>query len=79
MTDDEIKEAAQASELAALLDMGDGPIMAARWQEDVDLLPYLTRFAEIILAAERERCAKLCESLYPDANPNDCAGEIRKA
>jgi hypothetical protein len=29
------------------------------------------------MAAERERCAKLCESLHPDANPNDCAWTIR--
>jgi len=28
---------------------------------------------------ERERCANLCQSLYPDANPNDCADAIRKA
>lgn len=40
---------------------------------------YSGRTVVKLLADQRERYAKLCESLYPDANPNDCADEIRKA
>jgi hypothetical protein len=53
----------------------DGPGLAARF----DYVAFARLVEQEAQKAERERCAKLCESLYPDANPNDCADEIRKA
>ena len=37
----------------------------------------LERFAKLIAAAEREACAKVCESAGPDAGPIYCAFAIR--
>ena len=62
MNDDDIRAAAKAAELAC--DSGDsrGSIIA-RGQEDEDLMPYLRRFAEACVAAERERLAQRCEEV----------------
>lgn len=41
----------------------------------------LERFAHLVAAAEREACAKVCDTLgdeYADANPADCAFAIRE-
>ena len=35
---------------------------------------HLAKFAELVAAAEREACAKLCEKL---GDPNDIAAQIR--
>ena len=43
--------------------------------------PSLERFANLVAAAEREACAKVCDKLgdeYADANPADCASAIRE-
>jgi len=43
---------------------------------------HVERFAVLVAAAERERCAKLCEQLqdWPEgATPYDCAAAIRSA
>ena len=37
----------------------------------------LERFAKLIAAAEREACAKVCESAGPGAGPVYCAFAIR--
>ena len=37
----------------------------------------LHRFADLIAAAEREECAKRCESAGPGAGPIYCAAAIR--
>ena len=45
-------------------------------------IDYLERFAATVAAAERERCAKICEQLqdWPEgATPYDCAAAIRSA
>jgi hypothetical protein len=62
MTDEDIKTAARAAELADEQDWYGKKIVCAMWAEDVDLLPALRRFAAAVEAAERERCAKLCEN-----------------
>ena len=41
---------------------------------------HLERFAELVAAAEREACAKVCEDLHdcePEHSPDDCAEAIR--
>jgi hypothetical protein len=40
----------------------------------------LARFAELVAAAERERCAEVCEAVktLPDAGPLYCAAMIRR-
>jgi len=41
---------------------------------------HLERFANLVAAAEREECAKVCDALgdeYADANPAECAKAIR--
>ena len=40
----------------------------------------LERFAALVVAQEREACAKVCDELgdeFADANPADCAAGIR--
>ena len=67
--------------LAAVLALPDVEMLTASKIDDpigADRF-YSARTVVALIAKERERCAKLCESLYPDANPNDCADEIRKA
>ena len=41
-----------------------------------DLAPVFERFAELVAAAEREACAKLCEELLP-GNGSRTAAAIR--
>jgi hypothetical protein len=50
-----------------------------RFHIDVDMAD-LERFANLVAAAEREACAKVCESagLLPDAGPIYCAFAIRE-
>ena len=38
---------------------------------------HLERFANLVAAAEREACAKVCESAGPGAGPRYCAFAIR--
>ena len=40
---------------------------------------FIERFANLVAAAEREACAKVCEGLqyYPKVEPRDCAAAIR--
>jgi hypothetical protein len=40
-------------------------------------LEHLERFANLVAAAEREACAKACESAGPGAGPIYCAFAIR--
>ena len=43
--------------------------------------PHLEEFAKLVAEAEREACAKVCDTLddeYADANPADCAFAIRE-
>ena len=43
-----------------------------------DLFPVFARFADLVAAAERETCAKLCEEWDSDsADPRDIAAAIR--
>ena len=44
---------------------------------DIDKFIDLELFAELVAAAEREACAKLCEELAWNANQFDCAETIR--
>ncbi len=68
MTDEQLKAAAEAAELASEQRWYGEKIMAAAWKQDTDLLPYLRRFAEAIGAAEREWCASLCAPRPPLVN-----------
>jgi hypothetical protein len=50
--------------------------------EESGLLENFERFAVLVAAAERERCAKICEQLqdWPEgATPYDCAAAIKSA
>jgi hypothetical protein len=70
MTREEIIRLAEQAGLTGLMETGT-------W-----LIEYLERFAALVAAAERERCAKLCEQLqdWPEgATPYDCAAAIRSA
>lgn len=40
-------------------------------------IEHLERFAALVAAAEREACAKVCESAGPGAGPTYCAFAIR--
>lgn len=71
MTDDELKQAAEAAELCSQQEWYGQNIMAAQWQEDVDLMPYLRRFAAAVQAAERERCAQVAEGAQQLPNSGD--------
>ena len=42
-----------------------------------DLAPVFERFAALVAAAEREACAKVCESAGPGSGPVYCAFAIR--
>ena len=44
---------------------------------DHDGIAALERFANLVAAAEREACAKVCESAGPGAGPIYCAFAIR--
>jgi len=49
------------------------------WAVDAEL-PRLQRFAELVAQAEREACAKVCDSVNNYDNPmtaSDCADAIR--
>lgn len=35
-----------------------------QWQSDVDLTPYLERFAALVAAHEREKCALICDQFW---------------
>ena len=51
----------------------------AAWQER-DLAPVFERFAALVAAAERERCAELCDSIAANSvlgTANECAAAIR--
>lgn len=50
------------------------------WLEVRALLPELERFAALVAAAERERCAQICDSVAANAvlgTANECARAIR--
>ena len=48
-------------------------------QEEITALKALERFAAFVIAAERERCARVCEEFYSVENvAQKCADAIRK-
>jgi hypothetical protein len=68
MTREEIIRLAREAGLTGLMEGG--------------LIDYFERFAALVAAAERERCAQICEQLqdWPEgATPYDCAQAIRSA
>jgi len=68
MTQDEIIEMAREADLIC----ESRPVTA--WLESTDLTPYLTRFAALVAAHEREACLA-CYS--PDDTATDWADKIR--
>ena len=64
-----------------------GWLMEVEWDETDGFMDLLERFAIVVAAAEREECAKVCESRGPDGAERfgvtgalvalDCAERIR--
>ena len=75
MTQDEIIRMAREAGLIC----ESRPVTA--WIESTDLTPYLTRFAALVAAHEREACAKVCDELKWYSAPinfaENCAAAIR--
>ena len=59
--DDIIRMAREAGFICLLPDEGAVPGHAGIWSDDENVLPQFERFTNLVAAAEREACAKLCE------------------
>lgn len=78
MTDDEIKAMAEEAGLAYVDDFSGTPGVFSAKRENVDLMPYLRAFAELVSASLRERCATLVDDarVWGDSH-EDMAAAIR--
>jgi hypothetical protein len=77
--DDIIRMAREAGFRAGHIELyGSDPMPFVAPCSATDCMPELVRFAAIVAAAEREKCAKVCDEMSgSDYLPHQCAAAIR--